>query len=67
MAGTGHVRFSLVRWVLAPRTTWLARRVAADFGPGMDAVTAWAMARLAQHPDERIYAMRLLNEEDNAR
>ncbi|MFF8646412.1 hypothetical protein [Streptomyces sp. NPDC015345] len=56
-AGTGRVRISLVRWVLAPRTTWQARRLAADFGDGMDARTAWVMARLARHPDERGYAM----------
>ncbi|CAK7288461.1 hypothetical protein [Streptomyces misionensis] len=57
-ADTGRrVRFPLVRWVLAPRTTWQARRLAADFGEGMDARTAWVMARLARHPDERGYAM----------
>lgn len=56
-AGTGRARFPLVRWVLAPRTTWQARRLAADFGEGMDARTAWVMARLARHPDERGYAM----------
>lgn len=55
---TGRVRFSVARWVLAPRTTWQARRVAASFGPGMDADTAWRMARLARHPEERLYAMR---------
>ncbi|WP_243279867.1 hypothetical protein [Streptomyces griseofuscus] len=52
-----RVRFPLVRWLLAPRTTWQARRLAADFGEGMDARTAWVMARLARHPDERGYAM----------
>ncbi|WP_256959373.1 hypothetical protein [Streptomyces viridochromogenes] len=55
-----------MRWVLAPRTTWQARRFAAEFGPGMDAPTAWLMARLARHPEERVYAMRLLNDEENA-
>lgn len=65
-AGTGRVRFSLVRWVLAPRTTWQARHLAAEFGPGMDADTAWVMARLARHPEERVYAMRHLNGEENA-
>ncbi|WP_330242607.1 hypothetical protein [Streptomyces sp. NBC_00525] len=29
-ASTGRVRFSLARWVLDPRTTWHARRLAAD-------------------------------------
>ncbi|MER5348364.1 hypothetical protein ABT030_50700 [Streptomyces mirabilis] len=47
--GTGRVRFPLARWVLAPRTTWQARRLAADFGKGMDAKTAWVMARLARN------------------
>ncbi|MFJ4829321.1 hypothetical protein ACIP79_05250 [Streptomyces sp. NPDC088747] len=65
-AGTGRVRFSLVRWVLAPRTTWQARCLAAEFEPGMDARTAWMMARLARHPDERPYAMRHLNGEEDA-
>jgi hypothetical protein len=65
-AGTGRVRFSLVRWVLAPRTTWQARRLAADFGEGMDTRTAWVMARVARHPDERGYAMTHLDEERHA-
>ncbi|MER5886989.1 hypothetical protein ABT160_24460 [Streptomyces sp. NPDC001941] len=51
------VRFSFARWVLAPRTTWQARRLAAAFGDGMDARTAWAMARLARHPEERLLAL----------
>jgi hypothetical protein len=62
-AGTGRVRFPLVRWVLAPRTTWQARRLAADFGEGMDAKTAWAMARVARYPDEHEYAMAHLDDE----
>ncbi|MFJ2736153.1 hypothetical protein [Streptomyces sp. NPDC087317] len=65
-AGTGRVRFPLVRWVLTPRTTWQARRLAADFGEGMDARTAWVMARVARHPDERCYAMTHLNHEHRA-
>ncbi|MEV0449860.1 hypothetical protein [Streptomyces sp. NPDC050600] len=63
VASTGRVRFPLGRWLLSPRTTWLARRIAADFGGGMDARTAWAMARLARHPDEHGYAMAHLNDE----
>lgn len=55
-----------MRWVLAPRTTWQARRLAADFGEGMDARTAWVMARLARHPDERGYAMAHLDDERRA-
>ncbi|MER6557490.1 hypothetical protein ABT300_06940 [Streptomyces sp. NPDC001027] len=62
-AGKGRVRFPLVRWVLAPRTTWQARRLAADFGEGIDAKTAWVMARLARHPDEHGYAMAHLDDE----
>ncbi|MER6723112.1 hypothetical protein [Streptomyces halstedii] len=56
-ADIGRVRFPLVQWVLAPRTTWQARRLASDFGKGMDARTAWAMARLTRHPDEHVYVM----------
>ncbi|WAX79627.1 hypothetical protein [Streptomyces sp. KMM 9044] len=49
--------------MLAPRTTWQARRLAADFGEGMDARTAWVMARLARHPEESGFAMVHLNDE----
>ncbi|MFE3581402.1 hypothetical protein [Streptomyces vinaceus] len=63
VAGTGRARFPLARWVLAPRTTWQARRLAAEFGEGMDARTAWVMARLARHPDEHGYAMAHLDDE----
>ncbi|SEB60388.1 hypothetical protein SAMN05428939_0156 [Streptomyces sp. TLI_105] len=62
-ADTGRARFPLIWWVLAPRTTWQARRLVADFGEGMDAKTAWAMARLARHRDEHGYAMACLNGE----
>ncbi|MFE1553178.1 hypothetical protein [Streptomyces sp. NPDC058718] len=65
-AGTGRVHFSLARWVLAPRTTWQARRLAADFGEGMDAQTAWVMARLARHPDEHVYGMAHLDDDRRA-
>ncbi|MFJ3620876.1 hypothetical protein ACIPSH_22395 [Streptomyces iakyrus] len=66
MAGTGRVQSSLVRWVLAPRTTLRARRLVAEFGPGIDAQTAWMMARLAQHPNELPYAMWHLNSEERS-
>ncbi|MET9760041.1 hypothetical protein ABZ016_13445 [Streptomyces sp. NPDC006372] len=62
-AGAGRVRFPLLRWVLAPRTMWQARRLAADFGEGMDARTAWVMARVAGRPDEHGYAMAHLDDE----
>ncbi|MFJ2784644.1 MULTISPECIES: SAM-dependent methyltransferase [unclassified Streptomyces] len=42
------VRFRLVRSVLAPRTTWQVRRLAADFGEGRDTLTAWARASGSQ-------------------
>lgn len=63
VAGTGRVRFSIGRWLLSPHTAFQARRMAAEFGDGMDARTAWAMARLARHPEERGYAMAHLNVE----
>ncbi|MFC9429575.1 hypothetical protein [Streptomyces sp. NPDC056987] len=62
--GTARARGSrlwLWRWVLAPGTSWRARRLAASFGPGMDADTAWTLARLERHPDERPHALRRLN------
>jgi hypothetical protein len=65
-AGTGRVRFPLARWVLAPRTTRQARRLDADFGEGMDARTAWVMARLAHHPEEGGFAMSHLDDERRA-
>ncbi|MFI8007972.1 hypothetical protein [Streptomyces sp. NPDC086010] len=65
-ASTGRVRFPLARWMLAPRTTWQALCLAADFGQGIDARTAWTMARLARHPDERSYAMAHLDDERRA-
>ncbi|MER6558678.1 hypothetical protein ABT300_13185 [Streptomyces sp. NPDC001027] len=62
--GTDRVRFSLLGWVLAPLTTLQARSLMAEFGPGMDAQTAWMTARLARHPDEVPYARwRLTGEE----
>ncbi|MEV0282344.1 hypothetical protein AB0I22_39115 [Streptomyces sp. NPDC050610] len=66
MTGPGRVRFPLVRWVLAPRTTWQAWRLAVDFGEGMDARTAWVVARLARHPEEHAYAMVHLDDERRA-
>ncbi|MEV7415887.1 hypothetical protein [Streptomyces sp. NPDC089919] len=60
----GRVRFSLARWVLAPLTTRQARRLADGFGPGMDARTAWALARVARHPDEYAYVMAHLDGPD---
>ncbi|MFI2182677.1 hypothetical protein [Streptomyces buecherae] len=36
--------------MLAPRTTWRARRLAAE--TGMDAQRAWALTRVGRHPEE---------------
>ncbi|MGW0538321.1 hypothetical protein [Streptomyces sp. NPDC003032] len=66
VAGAGRIRFPLARWVLTPRTTWQARRLAASFGEEMDAKMAWVLARLARHPDERGYAMAHLDDERRA-
>ncbi|MGW6488186.1 hypothetical protein [Streptomyces sp. NPDC055056] len=63
---SARVRFPAERWILAPRTTWQARRIAADFGPGMDAGTAWTMARLQRHPDEYPYMVRPLDGEQTS-
>ncbi|MEU0633037.1 hypothetical protein [Streptomyces sp. NPDC005989] len=46
--------------------TWQTRRLAADFGEGMDARTAWVMASLARHPDECGYAMGHLDDDRRA-
>ncbi|MFJ2819464.1 hypothetical protein [Streptomyces sp. NPDC087294] len=59
-------RLWLWRWVLAPRTTWQSRRLAAPFWPGMDADTAWTLARLARHPDEHVYLAHRLNGEGHS-
>ncbi|MDJ0342623.1 hypothetical protein QMK19_02200 [Streptomyces sp. H10-C2] len=45
---------------------WHARHLAAEFGPGMNARTARAMARLARHPEGHEYAMLHLNSEECA-
>ncbi|KOV74345.1 hypothetical protein ADL00_02435 [Streptomyces sp. AS58] len=62
-AGNQRVRFPLIRWLLAPLTTWRARRLAAAYGAGMDARTAWALARTAAHPEEIFFAMTHLNQD----
>jgi len=64
-ASTGHqrVKFPLTRWLLAPLTTWRARRLAAAYGLGMDARTAWALTRTATHPEEIPFAMNHLSED----
>ncbi|MFE6912291.1 hypothetical protein [Streptomyces erythrochromogenes] len=45
---------------------WEARRFVFDFGAGMDARTAWVMARLARHRDDHGYAMAHLDDERRA-
>lgn len=59
-------RFSATRWLLAPGTTWRARRLAVKYGAGMDARTAWVLARLARHPQERPFAECHLREDAEA-
>ncbi|MEI7030697.1 hypothetical protein [Streptomyces pratensis] len=54
--GIGRLQLSISRWLLAPRTMWQARRLAAA-DLGMDAQTAWVVARLTRHPDEYAYAL----------
>ncbi|WP_432097078.1 hypothetical protein [Streptomyces sp. bgisy100] len=49
------VRYSLHRWLLAPRTTWRARRLRAAL-PHLGGDQAWHLARLHGHPDEVPYA-----------
>lgn len=55
-----RIRFSADRWILAPVTTWRAQRVARDFGLGMDARTAWVIARMTSHPEELHLALHSL-------
>ena len=50
-------RFPTRRWILAPITTWRARRMVAEYGPGMDARTAWALTRVADLPEEIGFAL----------
>ncbi|GGQ34999.1 hypothetical protein GCM10010266_67970 [Streptomyces griseomycini] len=40
-----------------------SRRLAVAYGPGMDARTAWALARTATHPEEIPFAMNHLSED----
>ncbi|MFK0188277.1 hypothetical protein ACIQV1_29150 [Streptomyces rubiginosohelvolus] len=55
-SSVGRARLSMTRWLLAPRTMWHARRLAAA-DPSLDAQTAWMIARLTRHPDEYAYAL----------
>ncbi|GES30796.1 hypothetical protein AB0G60_08300 [Streptomyces angustmyceticus] len=52
---TLSARYGLQRWLLAPRTTWRARRLRADH-PHLSGDEAWLLARLHRHPDEVPYA-----------
>ncbi|MFJ1549980.1 hypothetical protein [Streptomyces sp. NPDC088246] len=58
-----RIKFPLSRWLLAPLTTRRARRLAAAYGPGMDARTAWALARTTTHPEEISFAMNHLSQD----
>ncbi|MFE7835081.1 hypothetical protein ACFU53_03100 [Streptomyces sp. NPDC057474] len=46
---------SLLRWVLDPRTSLLARRIRKNRDHEMSPDTAWRLARLRLHPDEVPY------------
>ncbi|MEU8994108.1 hypothetical protein AB0C95_04675 [Streptomyces caniferus] len=56
-------RYGLQRWLLAPRTTWRARRLCAAH-PQLSGDQAWALARLYRHPDEVLYAHGFLQRRD---
>ncbi|MFI9031113.1 hypothetical protein [Streptomyces sp. NPDC053560] len=47
--------FGLSRWLLAPRTTFRARRLRLSY-PQLSSDQAWLIARLYRHPDEVPYA-----------
>ncbi|MGW8985168.1 hypothetical protein ACWGQ9_21185 [Streptomyces parvus] len=55
-SSTGRARLSMTRWLLAPRTMWHARRLAAA-DPSLDKQAAWMVTRLTRHPDEHAYAL----------
>jgi hypothetical protein len=57
------VRFPARQWLLAPCTTWRARRTAAG-DDRLDARTAWALARLSHHPEELPFALKHLHERE---
>lgn len=58
-----RIKFPLSRWLLAPLTTRRARRLAAAYGPGMDARTVWVLARTTTHPEEISFAMNHLRQD----
>lgn len=62
-ASTTRIKFPLSRWLLAPLTTCRARRLAAAYGPGMDARTAWVLARTTTHPEEIPFALSHLRQD----
>lgn len=59
--GTSRTRFPFICWLLAPATTWQARRVVAKYGHRTDARTAWVIARLERHPEESVYVTHRLS------
>ncbi|MFD7713749.1 hypothetical protein [Streptomyces sp. NPDC059786] len=46
---------NLLRWVLAPRTSLLARRIRRTGHHEISPDSAWRLARLQLHPDEVPY------------
>lgn len=47
--------FGPYRWILAPRTTWRARRLRIAY-PWLSSDQAWVYARLYRYPNEVLYA-----------
>lgn len=45
----------LLRWLLAPRTSLLARRIRRNGNHELSPDAAWRLARLRLHPDEVPY------------
>lgn len=58
-----RIKFPLSRWLLASLTTRRTRRLAAAYGPGIDARTAWVLARSTTHPEGISFAMNHLRQD----
>ncbi|WP_128819302.1 hypothetical protein [Streptomyces sp. S063] len=52
------VSLSVIRWLLAPRWRWRARRLRADHGPALSHEAAWCLVALADDPANLPYARR---------
>jgi hypothetical protein len=60
MAAAG---FGFYRWLLAPRTTWRARRLRVAY-PWLSGDQAWSIARLYRYPEEFLYAQNHLRRQE---